>query len=54
MAFVSMYLASFPFYRITSYLLLPAIIMVFCLFCGALLKRVWPAAYGALAGGRGL
>lgn len=54
MAFVSIYLASFPFYRITSYLLLPAIIMIFCLFCGVLLKRVWPAAYGALAGGRGL
>jgi fucose 4-O-acetylase-like acetyltransferase len=53
-AFVAMHFAAFQFYRITSYLLLPLLIMALCLMCGWLLKKYWPTAYGMLAGGRGL
>lgn len=54
MAFVTLQLSGFPFYRITSYLFLPILVMAFCLAVGWLIKKYGPAAYGALAGGRGL
>ncbi len=41
-------------YRLLTFLLLPATIVIFAVITGALLRRVWPALYGIVTGGRGL
>lgn len=54
MAYVMANASAFPLYRLSTYLLIPITTMAFCLLCGWLLKKYWPAAYSALAGGRGI
>ncbi|MEI6683463.1 MAG: acyltransferase [Bacteroidota bacterium] len=43
-----------PCYRMITYILLPLTIVAFAVGTGALLRRLWPAMYGVLTGGRGL
>jgi fucose 4-O-acetylase-like acetyltransferase len=41
-------------YRIAVFMLLPVLIIIFCIATGALLRRVLPKFYSILTGGRGL
>lgn len=45
---------SLPVYRLVSFFLLPLVIIAFAVATGALIRRIWPALYGLLTGGRGL
>jgi fucose 4-O-acetylase-like acetyltransferase len=44
----------FTYYRLATYLLLPLVIIAFCVGTGVLLRRTVPKVYGVLTGGRGL
>jgi len=43
----------FPLYRMTTFILLPLLIITFAIGLGALLRKVVPGFYGILTGGRG-
>ncbi|GAA4323544.1 acyltransferase [Flaviaesturariibacter amylovorans] len=47
-------LQPFRYYRLATYLLLPAVLILFCMAVGALLKKVAPPVFGILTGNRGL
>lgn len=41
-------------HQMLTYFLLPLSIIAFAVLLGAALRRLWPAAYGVLTGGRGI
>jgi hypothetical protein len=49
-----MYLNSFPYYRLLTYMVVPFIILLFCITVGALLRKVTPGLYRVATGGRGI
>jgi fucose 4-O-acetylase-like acetyltransferase len=48
-----MLLSRLPYYRLITFIMLPLIIMVFCIMVGWLLRKWVPKFYGLLTGGRG-
>jgi len=53
MHFAMKYFSFLPYYRLTLYLVVPGLIVLFCIFLGSLLKRYLPGFYLLLTGGRG-
>jgi fucose 4-O-acetylase-like acetyltransferase len=49
-----MYWNSFPYYRLLTYMVVPFIILLFCITVGALLRKVTPGLYRVATGGRGI
>jgi fucose 4-O-acetylase-like acetyltransferase len=47
------YLRDFQFYRFFTYLAAPALVFLFCLGLGALLRRMAPGVFKVMTGGRG-
>lgn len=47
------YGSAIPNYRLITYMLAPACVLLFCIFTGAALRRLVPKAYGLATGGRG-
>jgi fucose 4-O-acetylase-like acetyltransferase len=41
-----------PYYRLLTFVLLPVIVILFCLFTGIILRKAAPKVYGFLTGGR--
>lgn len=48
------YFNNFPYYRLLSFVFLPSTILLICIFAGALVRKVSPAFYSIITGGRGL
>ncbi len=46
--------SGFPMFRLQVYILLPLVVILFCISVGALLRRFVPTVYGVLTGGRGV
>lgn len=53
MHFATKYFSFLPYHRLTLYLVVPGLIVLFCIFSGSLLKRYLPKFYLLLTGGRG-
>ncbi len=49
-----MYWDSFPYYRLLTFILVPFIILGFCIAVGALLRKLAPGVYRIATGGRGI
>jgi fucose 4-O-acetylase-like acetyltransferase len=48
------WMAGFPLARLSCYVLVPALTVIFCIGAGALLRQYTPALYRLVTGGRGL
>lgn len=48
-----MYLADFRYYRLFTYLIAPALVLLFCIGLGALVRKLLPGVYKVATGGRG-
>jgi hypothetical protein len=48
-----MYGTSFQWYRLSTYLLAPCLVLLFCIAIGALLRAALPGVYKIITGGRG-
>lgn len=49
-----MYMHNIPNYRLICYILVPALIVVFCIALANLMRKLLPAVYRLMTGGRGL
>jgi fucose 4-O-acetylase-like acetyltransferase len=48
-----MYLSMIPNYRLITYLIIPALMILFCISVGALVRKYMPKMYHVVTGGRG-
>jgi hypothetical protein len=53
MTFAMSNLAFLPSYRLLCYLLVPLLVLVFCIWVGSVCRKYLPSFYGLLTGGRG-
>ena len=53
MKMATMELAFLPFYRLICYLVVPALVLLFCLYLARLFRQYIPRVYAILTGGRG-
>lgn len=53
MTWAMMTFSYLPGYRLLCYLLVPLLVLMFCIWLGSLVRRFLPAIYGTLTGGRG-
>jgi fucose 4-O-acetylase-like acetyltransferase len=47
------YLNDVPNYRLLTYIMVPILVLLFCIAVGALFRKVWPSGYKVATGGRG-
>lgn len=47
------YFPGFPYQRLATYILVPTLVLLFCIGVGALFRKLWPAGYRVATGGRG-
>ncbi len=51
---VFLYCKELPYYRLVTFIVVPFLILLFCIGTGALLRRLLPRFYRVLTGGRGM
>lgn len=53
MQMVLMYAAAVPNYRLLAYVFIPALMVMFCITVGAVVRKLMPKVYAVVTGGRG-